>query len=182
MYGLIAAGFSHHLLIYDLNMTNGAISALCLTPRDVTHCSIQFSTDPSYADLSSPTVGPTNTLFYFTFMEPTHAIYYHQASVVVNSTLEIIVRSSDVFNFAHGEGTECCNRAYTTQYTTQTLPNHSSKGVVMLKVYQLGLLGLLFGVLLLGLFISIGVAVCHNKGTYMELFVACVYAQHLMGS
>lgn len=167
-----ADGISQLLFIYDLNVTDGVVSALCTSPiKDITNCSIQFSRDPFYNNLSFPITIPMNEVYLFTFIGYTPAVYYHQASVVVNSTLEIIVHSSNILIIASNDiGKTDDNSTFLNQSIT-------SGGVVMLKIYQLGLLGLVIAVLFSSLLISIGVVIFHRGmlcTCTLILYFACV--------
>ena len=148
---LSVAGFPNHFR-YSLNVTdNGAVSALCVSPiRSISHCSIQFSRDRSYTNLSFPNVGPMNTLFYFMLSATAPGVYYHQASVVINSSLEIVVHSGSAFALA---------KDFQIPESDNTTFLNEPSGVVTLKLYQLVLLGMVIGILLLCLAISNGAAV-----------------------
>ena len=139
-------------------MTDGVASAFCTSSiRSVNYCTIQFSRDPSYSNLTTPTIGPVNILFQFPFMETSSSTYHHQATLNVGSTHEIIVRSRDVISFSNEEtfpGTSTTD----TSVTVYTASRNST--ILTLKSYQLGLLGLLIAFLLVALATCFGIISC----------------------
>lgn len=137
---LFLVGSSSQLLNYMLTERNGMVFAFCSSQMEnIKTCTVQYSMNRFYGNLSQPVTGPINTLFHVCFMEPTSAIYYHQASVMISPTLEVIVRSHIAFN--------------------SSLPS-----TINLEVYQLGLLGLLFVMVLFTSVTIIVLLLC--KGTY----------------
>ena len=160
----IAAGSSMSVFSYILNVSDGIVSALCTSQlSSISQCSIQFSRDAFYNNLSTPTIGPINAPFKFPFTETPSALYYHQASVAI-SDLEIIVRSSEALTLNIIEST--------TEYSTTLMLNESSsacdvEGAIVMEVYQLGLLGLLFLILISALGVCCGITCCVYKGKYV---------------
>jgi hypothetical protein len=95
-------------------------------------------------------------------------LYYHHASIVVNSSLEIVVHSEDVVTLTDSSRTTIQDNNGGTSSTTIE-PNDQA---LKLKTYQLGLLGLLMAALLLCSIIGVGVAIFQwHKG--MTVLHAC---------
>jgi hypothetical protein len=108
----------------------------------------------------------------------TPGVYYHRASVVINSSLEIIVHSEDVF--VQGNDIESTTQvgtnhdiALTTHVETNSANDstsacathatfRSADGGVLLKAYQLGLLGLMMISLLTCSILALGAAIFQN--------------------
>ena len=155
------ADFLHQEFSYTLNVTDGVVSAFCTSSiRNVNYCTIQFSRDPSYSNLTTPTIGPVNVLFQFPFMETSSSsTYYHQATLNVDSTYTIVVQSSDVISFPNGEtfpGTSVTESS-ATEYTTSR-----SSITLTIEFYQLGLIALL---LFIALATCCGITLCfHHRG------------------
>ncbi len=131
------AGFAYSLLNFTLTVENDTVFALCTTSlASVEECFVQYGIDPHYQKLSSPINGPVNSKFLIPIvMGKQEMVYYHQTTVKVNSSLDIIIRSSFVYD-----------------------PSDVSMEVVYdisISVYQLGLIGCVFTILLLGLTTSI---------------------------
>lgn len=115
----------------------------------IDYCTIQYGMDHSYDNLSSPVTGPMDTLFHICVLELTPAVYYHQGSVIINSTLEIRVRSSTAFSFSNNNTYTCTSDA------------ESTYDGIILQAYQMGLLGAFICVMVLALVICIGLLI-HN--------------------
>lgn len=129
------------------------VFALCSSQTEgIKNCKIQYSKDPSYSNLSIPVTGPIGSPFPVCFVDGTLSVYYHQASVIINSTLEIIVRPNGVFTFATDSTTS-------SEKEDTTVPDHA----LVLEVYQMGLIGLLIAVLALALAICTGVVIVLNR-------------------
>ena len=143
--------------------------ALCLTQtKSVKTCKIEYSEDSSYSNFSTPVSGPIGSPFPVRFMDGTSNVYYHQASVVVNSTLEIVVRSSGVLNILTTD-----NNNTTISDATTNVP----KLAVMLEV---GLLGLLITILAFTLAICTGVIVIlTRRGKYSYFKCIIFYTLYL---
>lgn len=129
---------------YVLNVSDGVVSVLCTSQlSSINQCSIQFSIDAFYSNLSTPTIGPINTPFKFPFTETPSPVYYHQASVTL-SNLEIVVHSSDALTLNMVENTTGIHDSSMNQSSSTC----DVQSAVVLEVYQLGLVGLLFFILL----------------------------------
>ena len=144
---------SVQLYTYTLTLIEGTVFALCipLMESDVdnsSNCSIQYTKDSSFSNLSSPITGPFNIPFAIPINV---SVYYIQAAVVVNTSLAISMRSSKVFEFANGNGNKSCECE---------CENAINPGTVAFEVYQVVMLFLFLGILLLALMISIGIIVC----------------------
>ena len=157
---------SVHFFTYTLTLIEGTIFALCIplmesgSINNSNNCSIQYTKDSSFSNLSSPVIGPFNIPFAIPIKETT---LYAQATVVVNTSLVISVRSSNAFEFTNGNGSkssdcECTSAANTPFSTPMTVP--INPGTVTFEVYQVVMLFLFLGILLLALMISIGIIVC----------------------
>ena len=158
-----SVGSSKELLNYTLSKRKDVLVALCLTwTEGVESCKIQFSNGPSYSNLSTPVSGPIGSPFPVRFVDGTSSVYYHQASTVVNSTLEIVVRSNGVFDIAPDSST--------TVIGTADVPNFA----VMLEAYQIGLIGLLMAILTFTLVICTGIIVFLTRRGK----TACISAAH----
>lgn len=139
-------GSSDQLLNYTLTERNGMIYAFCSSQTSgIESCKIEYSMDSSYSNLSRPVVGPVNTLFHVCFTKPTRSL-----SPGFCGDQLIIVRSSNDDENA-------------------SFPNLLFK----LQVYQLGLLGLLFIIMLLTSVISIGILVCKGNNYYCKACLTC---------
>ena len=153
-------------------MTDGVAFAFCTSSiRNVNYCTIQFSRDPSYSNLTTPTIGPVDVLFQFPFMETSSSsTYYHQATLNVDSTYTIVVQSSDVISFPNGETfpDTSVTESSTTEYTT---PRNSI--TLTIEFYQLGLLGLLIALLLfIALATCCGITLCFlHRGMYVSTMI-----------
>ena len=145
-------GSSNQLLHYTLTERNGVVFALCSSPdyNIIETCAVQYTRDPSYGNLSAPVMGPINREFHICFLQPIPGVYYHQASVIINSTFSIRLRSITTFTFISKiDG-------------NNTFPNQPSG--ITLKVYQLVLMGLLWLVsMFLTSAISIGILMKISK-------------------
>lgn len=171
-FGFIVVGSSGQLLNYSLTERNGMVYAFCSSHTEgIEICKIQYSMDTSYSSLSAPVTGPIGTAFPVCIVDlSSRIIYYHQASMMINSTLEIVVRSSDVFTFATTDN-PLSNDGITNQERNTTVPKHS---YIELKVYQVGLMGLLMVVLVLALAICTGVVIIQNhRGNNDYNLVTC---------
>lgn len=93
----VGGTFDH--LVYTLYTREASIYGLCVTSiPGVENCSIQFTTDYSYQNLSPPVFGRINIPFKV-IPEGISTIIYHQATIIADSSLTVIVRSRDVFTF-----------------------------------------------------------------------------------
>jgi hypothetical protein len=98
-------------------------------------------------------------------------LYYHQASIVVNSSLEIIVHSEDVVTLTDSSTTTIQDKINSNGATSSTTIEPDDQAL-KLKTYQLGLLGLLMAALLLCSITGVGVAIFQwHKG--MTVLHAC---------
>lgn len=149
------AGSSIGILNYSLTISNGIVSAMCITQtQGIENCSIQYGKDPFYDNLSPPVTGPINTPFLIPFMELSTATYYHQAIITINSSLVVIMRSNGRLTFPDFE---------TSADTMFTTPEN--KNTVMLEAYHLGLVGSVILVLLiLVLIMAVVIARLIHKG------------------
>lgn len=131
--------------------------------QDIENCSIQYTLDPYYRNLSSPVTGPINTPFpMITIIHKDSTMYYHQATVITNTSTKVILRSSDVFTTAIHD----TSGIGVTNTTLPFLPTGSENRVtIVLETYQVGLFGSVVAVLLLIVVISIIVIILLlNKG------------------
>ena len=130
---------------------------MCSTNTErIGNCTVQYGKDSVYQNLSAPVIGPVNSLFPIVDVETT-VTYYHQASVIINSSLEIIIKSIDTFT------NDVLYSTYTASTMTPSMaatshpplfPMNSSPAVnndVTLKIYQLGLAVFVVIILILAL-------------------------------
>ena len=117
---------------------------MCSTNTERTgNCTVQYGIDPFYQNLSAPVIGPVNSLLTIVDIETT-ITYYHQASVIINSSLEIIIKSVDTFSIEddiHNIASSMTPSMAATSHPP-LFPMNSSPAVnnsVTLKIYQLGL-------------------------------------------
>lgn len=105
------------LLNYTLTLTDDIVFALCSSLRqDIKNCSIQYTLDPYYRNMNSPVLGPINIPFQIlTIIHKDSTLYYHQATVITNTSAKVILRSSNVFTTAIHD---------TSGITVTTLPCH----------------------------------------------------------
>ena len=54
---------------------------------------VQYTTDPSYANLSLPVWGPINSLFALPYQAKEASTYYHQVTVTIDNSLIVVLRS-----------------------------------------------------------------------------------------
>ena len=171
---------SVHFFTYTLTLIEGTIIALCIplvesAIDDSNNCSIQYTKDSSFRNLSSPVIGPFNIPFAIPIKETT---LYAQATVIVNTSIIISVRSSNVFEFTNGnesENRECTSTANTPFSTPMPVP--INPGTVTFEVYQVVMLFLFLGILLLALIISIGIIIClvHKLSKHTTIMHASLY-------
>ncbi len=84
---------------YTLTVENDTVFALCTTSLEsVEDCSVQYGRDALYQSFFSTIIGPVNTKFPIFDKLEIAMVYYHQTTVKVNSSLEIIVRSTFVYD------------------------------------------------------------------------------------
>lgn len=163
---LLAADFSNHLFSYTLNASNNSILVSCVSAEEfISTCTIQFSNDPRYINLCTQISGPINSPFYYVLVETLPITYYHQAIVIIDSTLELRIRSSEPLTIS-SDNVNDLEHATSMSITPTTTSSSSNSALVMLEVYQLGLLGLLMLILLLVSIVSTGVAIvlaCKGK-------------------
>ena len=110
------------------------------------NCSVQYTQDPLYANLSTPVIGPVNTPFpvlYVNIADLSFGTLYHQISFLINSSFKVIIRGNHSFDIENQE-----NNAIDTE-------KHS----VVLEVYQVGLLGLVLCALTLAVIVYTGLVV-----------------------
>ncbi len=133
------AGFAHSLLNYTQTVENGTAFALCITSlENVEECFVQYGKDPYYQNLSSPISGPVNSKFPIPLIfGKQEMVYYHQTTVKVNSSLDIIIRSSFVYD------------SISSDVSMEEVYG------IYISAYQLGLIGSAVSILLLGLTTSI---------------------------
>ena len=158
-------GFSSEVFRYTLNISNGMAFAYCELPVPLTsQCSIKFSKDATYTNLSTLTVnGPVNSPFSFPLGESTSPVY-HQASVTL-PTLKIVVRSSSTTQPTAITEDDIINDATTSSFSC-------ASGGVVLQLYQLGLLGLLVAILVLALVTCSGAFICLLcKGNLYSVYI-----------
>lgn len=147
---------------YTLYLSDASIYALCSSPiMGIENCSIRYTTDYSYENLSPPIMGPINTPFQIIPEGViSAAVYYHQASVIVDPSMKITVRSRDIiYNF---ETESSCD----TVSTNPLLPTITT---FQLPVSHLGVFGAIVALLLFTVIISISstaVLVCKGKCQY----------------
>ena len=138
--------------------------AFCSSPdKRIKNCSIQYTKSSSYSNLSFPITGLVDVHFPLFLWE--RAVYYHQASAIINATLEVVVQSMGVVNTANIE----TSSYYTdTENTTSVFSTAHTLGTTTLKNYVLGLIAAVIAVLLLTLVFSIGINVIFTvKGTLL---------------
>ena len=85
-----------------MSLNDGAVVALCIPLMESavdnsSNCSIQYTKDSSFNNLSSPVIGPFNIPFVIPIKETVY-VYYHKATVVINSSLVVSVRSRSFIN------------------------------------------------------------------------------------
>ena len=127
---------------------------MCSTNIERTeNCTVQYGKDPLYQNLSAPVIGPVNSLFSIVDIETT-ITYYHQASVMINSSLEIIIKSVD--NFTIEDDVHNTTSSMTPSMAATSHPPlfsmNSSPAVnngVTLTIYQLGLAAFVVIILIL---------------------------------
>ena len=157
-------GSSEQMVNYTWTRRDNVIFALCSTRiEDIENCSVQYSQDPHYINLTSPITGLTNTPFPVLSASPasldvtTEALYYHQASIVIDASFEVVIRARDSFSF---EGH--------VVMATSPFPTDFKMMTIELEIYQLALLGAVIAVLLLaGSACFCFVIVLLQKGTYI---------------
>lgn len=159
---------------YTLTLSKGTVFVLCMpllksVMDNSSNCSIQYTKDSSFNNLSKPVIGPFNIPFAIPIKETTLSVYYLQAAVVVNSSLVITVRSSKVFTSTNGSGNRSSEDDSSTSFLT---PATAPPGTV--KVYQVALLCLFLGISLLALVISIGIIVflVHKLSKYIAKHIS----------
>ena len=76
---------------FDVSFSNCETSVLC-SYNSMVNCTVQFTQNPDYQDLSEGTLGRLNSPFLLPLMKPTTTFYY-QATVTFNSTTIQIRRS-----------------------------------------------------------------------------------------
>ncbi len=128
------ADFAHSLLNYTLTVENSTVFALCNTSLEsVEECFVQYGKDPYYQNLSSPISGPVNSKFPIPLIfDEQEMVYYHQITVKVNSSLDIIIRSSFVYDSISSDVDVSMEVVYG----------------IYISAYQLGLIGCAFSILL----------------------------------
>lgn len=148
----ITVGSPAGLLHYTLYRIDGITFALCMSTIVHSNCSIQYTTDPNYSDLSSPVVGPINIPFVIPNMETSIAAVYHQATVlaVVLLNFEIVVKSSGVYAIDNDEN---INNSTMRPVLPTGVSGHGA--ALNVEVYQLGIVVIAFVVLILVLIVSI---------------------------
>ena len=154
---------------YTLTVENGTVFALCSTNLEsVEECSIQYGRDPNYQNLSSPIRGPVNSRFPID--DEQEDVHHHQTTMRVNSFLEIIIRST--FVYSSSSITDENIMKTTANFRTFPLTDHNTPNDVKvmgitLVSWQLGLIGCVFTILMMGLTTSIIVIiVLLRKGNY----------------
>ena len=75
---------------------NCFVSVNCMSPESSGSCSIEYSQDPSYQDLSPLFQTPLNSPISLPFMTP--STYYYLVTVTINSSLTFQIRG----NFRNG--------------------------------------------------------------------------------
>lgn len=115
------------------------------------NCSIQYTTEYSYENLTHQVIGPINTPFpIISLEEVSTVVYYHQATIVVNTSISVVVRARDVF-FTYSSTSHYASQTDPAQFAT-TFP---SEPTIILHRSHLGLIVAVIAVLLLGLTVSI---------------------------
>ena len=134
---------------------------MCSTNTErIGNCTVQYGKDPFYQNLSAPVIGPVNLLFPIVDIE-TSTTYYHKASVMINSSLKIIIKSVDTFiteDDVHST-TSAMSPSMAATSHPPPFPMNSSPAVkngVTLKIYQLGLVVFVVIILIL---LTLGTAI-----------------------
>ena len=111
---------------------------MCSTNTEsIGNCTVQYGKDPFYQNQSAPVIVPVNSLFPIVDIETT-VTYYHQASVIINSSLEIIIKSVDTFT-TEDDVHSTASAMTPSIAATSHPPIKFFSAVVTLKLYQLGL-------------------------------------------
>ena len=141
---------------------------MCSTNTEsIGNCTVQYGKDPFYQNLSASVIGPVNFLFPIVDIENT-ITYYHQASVMINSSLEIIIKSVDTFTTEDDVQKTASSMTPSMASTSNSplFPMNSSPGGIILTFYQLGLItfAVIILILALGTTIIIIVLLIIQKG------------------
>ena len=140
---------------------------MCSTNTEsIGNCTVQYGKDPFYQNLSASVIGPVNFLFPIVDIENT-ITYYHQASVMINSSLEIIIKSVDTFTTEDDQKTaSSMTPSMASTSHSPLFPMNSSPGGIILTFYQLGLItfAVIILILALGTTIIIIVLLIIQKG------------------
>lgn len=142
-------GSSLNFVNLKLWRNGDVIIALCLVHNTITvsDCSIQYTQDPSYVNLSPPVTGPINTPFSIVSINEASILtsLYFQVMLTINSSLEVVIRESS---------TVVVERRTTQREQVVSTEIAKSESMVVLKVYQICLLGIFI------LFLVIALTVC----------------------
>ena len=91
-------GSSLALLNFTLTRKSNITFALCSVNNVVDlNCSVQYSQDLYYTNFSPPITGPINSPFPISLPDSSKDLYY-QASIMLNSSLKVIVRTRSPFS------------------------------------------------------------------------------------
>lgn len=158
------AAVSSELMNMTLTVMSNVVHALCTSNnRDMSTCSIDYSTNPWYQNLSTPVSGPINTPFPVPIMEMASGTYYYQTTAFINSTLKTIVRSCfQLVMISSGEEQD----AVTVLLHMPNCTSHnmdSKENRLTLEWYQLGVTIGIFAIILIPL--TMAIVVLSHKGT-----------------
>ena len=95
----LAVGNSESYLSYNFitNNVTCSLHAVCFSRlKQLDVCRVQYTTDPSFANLSLPVWGPINSTFTLPLQNRLRETvnYYHQVTVTIDESLEVVLRSS----------------------------------------------------------------------------------------